>query len=228
MMNQEIKIFSKLNILYAEDDEVQRESISKTLKLIFKNVFEAKDGEEALHFFKTQTPIDIVLLDYVMPHKNGYEVASFIHKHYLKIPVIIASAHSDKQKLLNAIKTGIVSYLEKPITQEKLFESFSLALKKLHQYDMIEVALNDECRYHYLEKTFYTDTQFIKLTKNEWVLFELLLQHRGKLFTKEQIEQKVFKEIVSENTVRNLVYRLRKKIGNNIIQTVPEVGYKIV
>lgn len=69
-----ITTLSKLSILYAEDEKEQRETIEKTLKLFFKNVYVADDGEKAIELFEKNN-LQIILLDFMMPHLDGYEVA---------------------------------------------------------------------------------------------------------------------------------------------------------
>ena len=69
-----ISIFKSLNVLYAEDDLIIQESITRILKLFFKEVFVANDGSEALEIYHNNQ-IDVIILDYVMPNFDGYQTA---------------------------------------------------------------------------------------------------------------------------------------------------------
>lgn len=222
----DIALLKNLNILYAEDDLNQRQSVEKTLKLLFKNVYTANDGEDALLLFEKYN-IQIVLLDYVMPKLDGYETATKIKKLKSKIPIIIASAYNEKEKLLNSIKIQVVNYIEKPITQEKLLKVLQLCYYKLKQHSLMSVKLKDDVEYSYLNNKIICNTQEIKLSSQEILLLEFLLQYKGQLVSKELVEEKICKEPIEANRFRNIIYRLRKKIGENNLIAVPEVGYLI-
>ncbi|MDD2698248.1 MAG: response regulator transcription factor [Arcobacteraceae bacterium] len=222
----DITVLKNLNILYAEDDVEQKEAVEKTLKLLFKNVYTANDGLEAFEIFQKYN-IQIVLLDYVMPNLDGYEVATKLRTLKPKIPLIIASAHNEKEKLLNSIQVQVIQYIEKPITQEKLLNVLGLAYLKLEQHNLLNIELNDAVVYSYLDNKLLFQDEEIKLSKQEVALVELLLGYKGQLVSKEVIEQEIFKESIESNTFRNIIYRLRKKIGENNLLTVQDVGYLI-
>jgi len=222
-----LEILSQMNILYAEDDKALRDSLKKTLKLIFKNVYVAKDGAEAISLFDTHH-IHIALLDYVMPEIDGFGVTQHIRETHRHTPVIIGSAYSDKEKLLNAIDSGVVSYLEKPFTEQTLFESFFKGIKKLSTYNLLQATFFNGGIYDFLSKKYIKDGTSISLSKQEIILFELLLEKRGTLVQKEMIEKKVFNGYVSANSLRTVIYRLRKKVGDETILTIQDLGYKII
>ena len=100
---KDFSVFKSLSILYAEDDLIIRESITRILNMFFKNVFVASDGNEALELYQNNK-IDVLMLDYVMPNLDGYQTAKIIRELNKKIPIIIVSAYTDKEKLLNDIK----------------------------------------------------------------------------------------------------------------------------
>ena len=73
-MRKELTILKSLTILYAEDDLITQESIARILKIFFKEVFVANNGNEVLEIYKNNK-IDVLMLDYVMPNLNGYQTA---------------------------------------------------------------------------------------------------------------------------------------------------------
>ncbi len=117
-------VLKSLSILYAEDDLVIQNSISRILKMFFKEVHIANDGNEALEIYQNNK-IDVMMLDYVMPNLDGYQTAKFIREINKKIPIIIVSAYTDKEKLLNAIELNLIKYLEKPILHDDLINVFN-------------------------------------------------------------------------------------------------------
>ena len=223
---KDFSVFKSLSILYAEDDLVIRESITRILNMFFKNVFVASDGNEALELYQNNK-IDVLMLDYVMPNLDGYQTAKIIREFNKKIPIIIASAYTDKEKLLNAIELNLIKYLEKPILYDDLVKVFNSVVTHLEDNNLLFTKLTKDYYYFFTTKKIVTKEKEIILTKNEILFLELLLDKPNQLISKESIEENVFKESVDENTLRNLVYRLRKKMECDIIVTIKDLGYLI-
>ncbi len=225
-MIKNINILKSLTILYAEDDLIIQESITRILKMFFKEVFIANNGNEALEIYQNNKP-DILMLDYVMPYLDGYQTAKIIREVNKKIPIIIVSAYTDKDKLLNAIELNLIKYLEKPILHETLINVFDSVILFLEENNLLLIKLDENTSYSFITKSVIKNNQEIILTKNEILFLELLLDKPNQLVTKELIETHVFKESVDENTLRNMVYRLRKKLDLEIIVTIKDLGYLI-
>lgn len=221
-----ISIFKSLNVLYAEDDLVIQESITRILKLFFKEVFVANDGSEALEIYHNNQ-IDVIILDYVMPNFDGYQTAKLIRDLNKKIPIIITSAYTDKEKLLNAIELNLIKYIEKPILYDDLVNVLNNVILSLEENNLILTKLDENSYYSFITKKIIENDEEIILTKNEISFLELLLDKPNQLISKEIIENEVFKESVDENTMRNMIYRLRKKISSDIIVTIKDLGYLI-
>lgn len=221
-------ILKNLTILYAEDNETIRNNTQKTLELLFARVLVASDGAEAVKLYQ-QNNIQILLLDYVMPCLDGYEVAKEIRKENKYIPIIVSSGYTDKEKLLKAIEVGIISYVEKPLKYELLIESLQSAVEILEYNNLLYIQLDEHTAYDYLQKEIIKDqNESISLTKLEIDLLECLLKNRKKLVTKDMIAEYVFQDMsIETNSIRNMVYRLRKKIDSNAIITIKDLGYML-
>ena len=217
-------VLKSLSILYAEDDLVIQNSISRILKMFFKEVHIANDGNEALEIYQNNK-IDVMMLDYVMPNLDGYQTAKFIREINKKIPIIIVSAYTDKEKLLNAIELNLIKYLEKPILHDDLINVFNSVISSLEENNLLFTKLDESCNYSFVTKNIIKDNIEISLTKNEVSFIELLLDKPNQLISKEVIEDKVYKESTDENTIRNMVYRLRKKLDTQSIVTLKDFGY---
>ena len=217
-------ILKTLSILYAEDDLIIQESISRILKMFFREVFVANDGNEVLEIYQNNK-IDVLMLDYVMPNLDGYQTAKIIREVNKKIPIILVSAYTDKEKLLNAIELNLIKYLEKPILHENLINVFNSVILSLEENNLILQKLDENSYYSFITKNVTKGNKEIILTKNEVLFLELLLYNPNQLISKEIIEEKVFKETVDENTLRNMVYRLRKKLDTESIVTLRDFGY---
>ncbi|MDY0322039.1 MAG: response regulator transcription factor [Arcobacteraceae bacterium] len=226
-MNELAQILKELNILYAEDNQSIQASTRKTLELIFGNVYIANDGLEALDIYNSKT-IHMALFDYVMPNMNGYEAARQIRLDNKKIPIIIASGYSDKDKLLNAIDLGVIKYIEKPLKYDELVNTLKLAVEILRENNMLSVQLDEQIHYDLINKTISKNGDLVRLTKQESDFLELLINNKSKLVSKELINDYVFaSEYVDPNTMRNVLYRLRKKLDSDIVVTIKDLGYMI-
>ena len=225
-MQKNLNILKSLSILYAEDDSVIQNSISRILKMFFKEVHIANDGNEALEIYQNNK-IDVIMLDYVMPNLDGYQTAKLIREINKKIPIILVSAYTDKEKLLNAIELNLIKYLEKPILHDDLINVFNSVISFLEENNLLFTKLDETSSYSFITKKIIKNDEEIILTKNEVIFLELLLDKPNQLISKETIEDKVFKESVDENTLRNMVYRLRKKLDLEIIINIKDLGYLI-
>lgn len=225
-MFKNLTILKSLTVLYAEDDLVIQDSISRILKMFFKDVVIANDGKEAIENYNNKK-IDILILDYVMPNLNGYETAKIVRKKDKKIPILITSAYTDKEKLLNAIELNLIKYIEKPILYDDLIKVFENIIKYMEENNLLQIKLDENIYYSFVDKNIIKNGEKITLTKNEVLFLELLLEKPNHLISKNIIENSVFKASVGENTLRNMVYRLRKKIDTDTIATIKDLGYII-
>lgn len=120
-----------------------------------------------------------------------------------------------------------LQYIEKPITQEKLLFTFELALEKLAKTNLLNIKLKNNIIYSYLEQKIFLETDTINLSKQEVAIVEFLLKNRGRLVKKEELLQLLPFESANENSLRNIIYRLRKKIEEHNLLTMKDLGYII-
>ena len=128
-MINNISILKNITILYAEDEKDLREVTHQILKGFTKKQFVAQNGQEGLDLFrKHENEIDLIITDVNMPILNGLEMVKEIKKINLNIPIIVATAFSNKEYLLEAIDIGIDKYVLKPIDISKLLQVMSQSL----------------------------------------------------------------------------------------------------
>ena len=224
MMQTRTEILKSLNILYAEDDTLTRQNTLKTLSLFAGNVFAVENGADALRVFDAEN-IHIVVLDFVMPSIDGYTVALEIRKIDPNIPIIITSSFTEKNKLLSMMGFNLISYLEKPLQLSDLLDSLHQSVQRLEQNGKLKTLLSSEIEYDSISKQLIINNMEVPLSKNEYQFLEILLHKRSMLVVTRDIEESIYDGEVAPNTLRNMVYRLRKKLPQEVIITVKEIGY---
>lgn len=222
-----IGLLKNLTLLLVEDDEELRQSTKETLALFFKNVFIAQNGLEALDIY-SQNNIDLIITDYVMPIMNGYELCKNIREKNRKIPLVIMSNYSDQEKLLKSISLELTDYVIKPIEYKQLLETLLKMVGKLERENLLTFAINEDRKYDFLKKEIYDKKEniYIKLTKSEIIILELLINNINKIVRIEEIEFNLSPhEHKSEQAIKNIIHRLRTKLSKNPIYNVQGVGY---
>jgi DNA-binding response OmpR family regulator len=223
----------KLKLLYAEDAKMIRKDFMIYLKSMYQfTIYEADDGEEALALYKKYEP-EIVLTDITMPKMDGLTLVKEIRKISKHTKIIILSAHSEQEKLLQALDSNVVNYLIKPINRKKLRECIETAIDTLSP--SIEETKSIIC----LDKgvTFNIDTQeyiwnntHMYLSKSESDLLTFLCQNQQISLSADDIFFHIwddFEREFSANSVRTLVKKLRKKLPDGILKNIYGGYYKI-
>ncbi|RXJ88832.1 DNA-binding response regulator [Arcobacter sp. CECT 8983] len=217
------------SVLYAEDDENVRKNYVLYLEQYFDKIYEASDGLEALNLYKDKKP-NILLLDITMPHLNGLEVIKKIREVDQTTPIIVLSAHSHKEYLFEAIKLNLVDYLIKPINRNEFKEVIENSFERLKNdtvNDEDKVVINNKCYWDARSRILFFKDKIVDLTKNERILFELLLNKKNQIVKPEEISSYVWntENNVNDASIRNLVKRLRKKLPVDIIDSIYGSGY---
>ena len=220
-------MLKNFTILYVEDDEKVRKNAVEYLKRISKEVLEAKDGKEAISLWKEYKP-DIIITDINMPRLNGLDMASYIRAHDQNVQIIIATAHSDTDYLLQAVELQLVKYIIKPISKEKLLDALNKSISLIQDKSKFNIYLSKKCKYNAYERVIYQDDKEIKLTKNELLFLDLLAHHHTRVVKYEELENAIWAfDGMSQDAIRSLVRGLRKKVPDNSIENISGVGYKL-
>ncbi|GGD47031.1 hypothetical protein GCM10012288_21590 [Malaciobacter pacificus] len=137
----------QLNILYVEDDELIKKELNDTLKLFFKDILLASDGEEAIELFNAnQKNIDLILSDINMPKKDGIALLHEIRKIDKIVPFIFTTAFTNHEYLIDSIKYGVNDYFVKPLDIKELLgkiETLSRKSKKQKKIDHYQNMINE-------------------------------------------------------------------------------------
>lgn len=126
-----MKIMSTLTVLIAEDDTNTRMTIRVMLHEIgIEDVHEAEDGQAAEEFIAAEEhKIDLIISDWNMPRKTGYDFLEYVKGNKLNIPFLMVTARADQNSVVNAKSTGVNGYLLKPFTIEELKRKIHVIFK---------------------------------------------------------------------------------------------------
>lgn len=212
--------------MFVEDDFTTRLQMTHTLKMLFHKVYCAKDGEEAYNLYEDEQP-DIILTDVRMPKKDGIKLTRQIRQIDYQIPIIMLTSFDDKNVLLNAANLAIDGYLIKPVEFMLLVEKLLQAIKRTHVTSNL-ITFNQNLIFNRDTKEFYYHNVIQTLGYKELELIEFLLENHHRTISKELIEAKLWNyEVQCNSAVKNLVLRVRKKLGNDVISVIRGVGYRI-
>ena len=220
------KILKNLTVLLVEDDSDSKKIMHDVLSDNFEKVFTAQNGDEGLKKFKKYNP-NMVITDVFMPISDGLDMTRYIKEISKDTPVIVLSAHSEKETLLKAIDVGVDKYLIKPIMADDLLKTIeNVAKSKIETANIIQVA--NGYSFNKIKRVLIRDGVEISLTKKELAFISLLIKRLGTLVLHDEIKSVVWVgESVTEAAIRTFVKRVRYKVGNNFIKNVPGLGYKI-
>ena len=220
------KILKNLTVLLVEDDSDSKKIMHDVLSDNFEKVFTAQNGDEGLKKFKKYNP-NMVITDAFMPISDGLDMTRNIKEISKDTPVIVLSAHSEKETLLKAIDVGVDKYLIKPIMADDLLKTIeNVAKSKIETANIIQVA--NGYSFNKIKRVLIRDGVEISLTKKELAFISLLIKRLGTLVLHDEIKSVVWVgESVTEAAIRTFVKRVRDKVGNNFIKNVPGLGYKI-
>lgn len=222
-----MKEFKKYTILYIEDDEGVRTVNSRFLSRMFNELYEAKDGEEGYALYKKYHP-DIILTDINMPKLDGISLAKKIREKDKNTKIIISTAFSDKNYLLDAIELNLEKYIIKPLTSRNLMPVLTKTIKDLAIQKDFKVQLSDNFYFDNSSSLFYVDEKVIDLNNKERLFLKLLVLNKDRVVSYEEIEQNVWdNEYMSLNSLRTSIGFIRKKIPFNCIKNISNMGYKL-
>lgn len=224
------------HILIVEDDKEIREGVEIYLRSQGYEVFRAADGVEGLKVLE-QEEIHLAIVDIMMPRMDGIQMTMKLREKY-DFPVIMLSAKSEEVDKITGLNLGADDYVTKPFTPMELMARVNSQLRRYRKFmEKLEVKENVhvigglEINEETVEVT--VDEKPVKLTPIEYKILLLLAKNPGRVFSAEEIYERVWQEkAVGTDTVMVHVRNIREKIeldpkNPKYLKVVWGVGYKI-
>lgn len=219
-------------ILLIDDEHDILEILSYNLEKEGYSVSTADNGEDGIRLATEIIP-DLILLDVMMPDKDGIETCQDLRKikELQKTLIVFLSARSEEFSQLAGYQAGANDYVVKVIKPKVLISKVNALLQLTSQKETLTKQL--EIGDLTIDKDSFRVTkngQVFLLPKKEFDLLYLLASNTDKVFKREEILEKVWGNdvIVGERTIDVHIRRLREKLGDNSIQTLKGIGYKLV
>lgn len=220
-----------MRILVVEDEAKVAKALKEGLEAEHYEVMVARTGEEGFFLANAQT-FDLVVLDLMLPGRDGIEVLRALRKQALQTPVLILTARDTIEDRVVGLDSGADDYLVKPFAFPELVARIRALLRRGRCDQVLRLKLAD------LEMDLVTHTatrgsQALALTAREFDLLEYLLRHQGHIVSREMLARDVWKETGRATPLDNVIdvhiARLRRKVDGpfdaKLLQTVRGVGF---
>ena len=220
-------------ILYAEDEERMRRLVRDFLSREGFSLIEVSNGEEALEAFKADDEIALVILDVMMPKRDGWETCKELRKLDHNVPIMMLTAKGEEYDELYGFGIGVDDYIHKPFSTLLLIARIKALLNRSMKKQAInqqEVWEKGGIRVEFFSNKVFIKGEMTELSPKEFAMLECFIENEGRVLTREYLLNRVwgFDYFGDTRTVDTHMNRLRMKLGamENCIQTIRGKGYR--
>ena len=219
-------------ILVVEDEEDMRNGLQHNLEFEGYRTMTATSGEEGLQKALSKMA-DLVILDVMLPGRNGFEVLRIMRERGVRTPVILLTSKGLEGDKLEGFARGADDYVTKPFSISELLARLRAVLQRAAPGEAVpdsfrfgEVLIDFETR-----KVTRANEELI-LALKEFEILELLVRHQGQIVSRDRMLKDIWgynpENLPETRTVDNHIAKLRHKVGAKHIETVPKQGYRLV
>jgi len=216
-------------VLIADDEPDIREIIEYNLTREGYQVQTAKDGNEALAKARSFKP-DLIILDIMMPYKNGVEVCEILRSQsdFQQTMIIFLTARSDESSQIKGLETGGDDYISKPVSPKVLMSRVNAIFRRVQKDSNEKTIRLEPLEIDPVRFEVKINDRPVVLAKKEFELLYLLASKPGRVFLRNEILNQVWGNdvIVGDRTIDVHIRKVRQKLGLDCITTVKGVGYK--
>jgi len=223
-MNERYKLLKNKMVLYVEDDLTLQKNIVETLNHFFEKVLMAHNGDDAYDIYiANQNRIDLIITDINMPNTGGISFSKSIREFDKHLPIVIISAYTNTDYLLDSIDLNIIKYITKPFTTKKIINLLDRLLEyfELNNYIMIDKNI----RLNYESGELIITNQKIKLTKKETIFMKLLAENSVVTYDIMYEYMWDYNKSPSADAIKSFIRKFKKKLPPNLIKNKHSVGY---
>lgn len=221
-------------ILVVEDEPSQLELLSYNLSVEGYEIFTAETGEEGLLILE-ETEIDLILLDWMLPQTSGLEICRQIkrNKSTRAIPVIMLTARGEEDDKVRGLDTGANDYIVKPYSVKELLARVRAGLRSTASRRGVDILVYDQITIDLTRHVVKVGSETVRLGPLEFKLLRILMEAPGRLFSRDQLLDRVWSNNleVETRTVDVHIGRLRKQLHSvsecEYIRTVRGFGYSL-
>lgn len=220
---------SRMKLLIVEDDRLLSNAIARSLAAAY-DTDQAFDGEEGL-FYAAQDVYDLVVLDVMLPERDGFSVLEALRVRGVDTPVLMLTAKGTTADKLRGLRAGADDYLTKPFDRDELLARIEAILRRsTGRTDVRTIAFGDLVL-HTQTKQAAVAGEPIPLKGKQYDILEYLVSHQGSLISKDRLFDKIwgFMSDTSSNVVEVYVSALRKALApsgyDRYIRTIRGAGY---
>jgi len=220
-----------MHILVIEDEKKLAQAIQESLEHEHYEVTLAHTGEEGFFLLHAQH-VDLVILDLMLPGRDGIDIVSTLRKRHTRLPVIIITARDSIEERVRGLDSGADDYLVKPFSMAELHARLRALLRRDPVAPVLTLQLAD-LHMDLLSRHVSRRGQPIDLTVKEFELLAYLLRHQGRTVTRDMLVRDIWKEparvVPLDNVIDVHMARLRKKVDGiadaPLVHTVRGVGF---
>jgi DNA-binding response OmpR family regulator len=205
-----------MKILIVEDDANILSFLSRGLVESNHTVITAMDGEEG-EYLALMNSYDVIILDWMLPHKNGIDLLQSIREKNIITPVLMLSAKGEIKDKIFGLKHGADDYLSKPFS----FEELEARLESLYRRGLTQG--NNSFTFGDLiididKKSIIKDAQTVTLSLKEYELLLFLIKHKNAIVSNAMIEEQLWgdEEYNNSNVIQVTIYNLKKKVTTHL------------
>lgn len=216
-----------MRIILVEDDHSLATALEKALSTEGNTVDSVNTGEAAL-FLVENTDADAVILDLGLPDMDGLEVLARLKRIKRHLPVMLLTARDSLNDKVSGLDSGADDYLTKPFDMPELIARLRV-MQRHNNGQSQDTLTHGEVVIDVRANTVLRDDQPVSVSSKEYTLLTTLMENRGRLLSREQLEAKImgWGEELTSNAIEVHIHNLRKKLGRDFIKTVRGIGYGV-
>lgn len=216
-----------MRVLIVDDEPALAEHLSQALSAAGYAVDVARDGERADFVVRTES-YDAVLLDLGLPHIDGLTLLRGWRQSGVEVPVLVLTARGTWHETVDGIDAGADDYVAKPFRVEEVLARLRGLIRRASGHAQQLLRWGDVTLDPRLVRV-TKDGIPVRLTSHEFRVLSYLMHHRDRVVSQSELTEHIYAQDFDRdsNTVEVFIARLRRKLGNSLIETVRGLGYRI-